>query len=188
MSEDASIRAPMPENVTLEHEADGLRVSYRWFSPKYVLLLLFCAVWGSIVVVWYRTAFGSLAHDDIVRWFPLLHVAVGLHLAYATLAGFVNHTTVRATSSQLTVRHGPVPWFGGRTIPTSEIAQLYREAITSTLNDQTKTRYRLSAVLRDERKKKLLTCDSGDVALYIEQDVEHQLGIAARHVAGEMPK
>ena len=188
MSEDDAIRAPMPENVTLEHEADGLRLGYRWFSPKYIFLLLFCVAWDGFLVFWYRTALEHPSPSDIALWFPIAHVGVGLGLTYSTLAGFVNRTTVRVSNSQLTIRHGPLPWFGERTIPASEVSQIYREQTTSSSGNGTTTRYRLSAVLRNEQKRSLLTCESADIALYLEQEVERYLGIADRHVVGEMPK
>jgi hypothetical protein len=188
MSEDAEIRAPMPENVTLEHEADGLRVSYRWFSAKYLFMILFCAVWDGFLVFWYRMALAHPSPGSVMLWFPVVHVVAGLGITYSTLAGLVNRTTVRASNNELTIRHGPLPWFGERTIPASEIAQIYREQIMSTSRNGTSTTYRLSAVLHDDRKRKLLTCDSADVALYLEQEVERYLGIADRRVAGEMPK
>jgi len=188
MSDEPAIRAPMPENVTLEQEADGLRLTYRWFSPKYLVFVLFCIAWDAFLVFWYRTALAHPSPGDIALWFPIAHVGVGLGLSYWTLAGFVNRTTVRVSSSQLTIRHGPLPWLGGRSLPASEVAQVYREEITRSSRRGTSTTYRLSAVTRDDRKRRLLTCDSADVALYVEQEVERCLGIADRRVAGEMPK
>lgn len=188
MSEDAAIRAPRPENVSVTQEVDGLRIRYRWLSAKYVFLILFCMAWDGFLIFWYRIALTNPSPGNIMLWFPIAHVGVGIGLTYSTLAGLVNHTSVRVSNNELTIRHGPLPWFGGRTIPASEVGQIYREELTSTTRNGTTTRYRLSAVLRDERKRTLLTCDSADTALFVEQEAERYLGIADRRVAGEMRK
>ena len=188
MSDEPAIRAPMPEGVTLEQGADGLCIRYRWFSPRYLFMILFCVVWDGFLVFWYRTALAHPSPGNIALWFPIAHVGAGIGLTYWTLAGFLNHTTVQVSSGQLSVRHGPLPWPGGRTLPAGDIAQVYREEIARSTRSGTSTSYRLSAVTHDERKRKLLTCSSADVALYVEQEVERCLGIADRRVAGEMPK
>ena len=188
MTDDVAIKAPMPENVSVQQEADGLRLSYRWFSWKYLFFALFCLVWDGFLVFWYRIALAHPSPDNIALWFPVVHVAIGIGLTYWTLAGFLNRTVVRVSTSEVTIRHGPLPWFAQKPVPASEIGQLYREEITRSTRNGTSTQYRLSAVLRDGRKRKLLTCDSPDVALFVEQEAERYLGIADRHVAGEMPK
>ena len=45
MSDDAKLAAPMPENIRIVEEADAIRLSYRWFSPKYVFMVAFCVAW-----------------------------------------------------------------------------------------------------------------------------------------------
>jgi hypothetical protein len=121
-------------------------------------------------------------------WFPVVHVAVGIGVTYWTLARLVNHTTVRLSSGQLTIRHGPLPWAGGGTLSSGDLAQLYREEVLHRSRNGVRASYRLSAVLHDQSKRRLLTCDAADTALYVEQQVERYLGIADRRVAGEMPK
>ncbi len=185
---DQAARAPRPENVTVTQEVDGLRLEYRWFSAKYIFLILFCIAWDGFLIFWYSVALTNPSPGNIMIWFPIAHVGVGIGLTYSTLAGIVNSTTVRVSNNQLAIRHGPLPWFGGRAIAASEIGQIYREEITSSGRNGSTTRYRLSAVLRDESKRTLLTCDSADTALFVEQEAERYLGIADRRVAGEMRK
>ena len=188
MSDDGAMAAPRPDNVTLTQEADGIRIAYRWFSWRYVFLLAFCVFWDGFLVFWYHLVLAQPSRDNVMLWFPLIHVAVGLGLTYATLAGFVNRTSVRASTGELSVRHGPLPWLAPRPVPASDVAQLFREEILRTGRGGTTARYRLSAVLRNGRKRKLFTCESADVILYVEQEAERYLGIADRRVTGEMPR
>jgi hypothetical protein len=188
MSDEPTLQVPLPRNVTLEHEADELRIRHRWSSPIHLFLVLFCVVWIGILVSWYQAELGRPHPRDFALWFPLLHVVVGLNLAYATVAGFVNHTLVRAASGELTIRHGPLPWPGGRTIPAREIAQIYREEIVIGDPGDRIRQYRLGVETHDGRRRTLLTCHSADLPRFIEEAVERHLGITDRAVRGEMPK
>jgi hypothetical protein len=188
MADDA-MRAPRPGNLVIQQEADGLRLGYRWFSARYVFMALFCVVWDGFLVFWYGIALNQSGPSQIMIWFPLLHVVAGVCITYSTLAGFVNRTEVRVSNRAVTVRHGPLPWFGQRDIAASDIAQVYRQQIVTTgSRGSTSVRYRLSVIRHDERKVDLLSCDSPDTALYVEQEVERYLCIGDRRVSGEMPK
>jgi hypothetical protein len=182
------IKAPMPENINVDHRADGLRLSYRWFSGKFVFLAFFCLVWDGFLVFWYGMAFTQNA-DLIMLVFPVLHVAIGVSLTYYTLAGFYNRTFISVGRGSLRIEHRPIPWFGNRTLQASEIAQLYTEQITTSGKNGPRISYQLNAVSQENRKIKLLTgMDSPDSARFIERQVEDWLGIRDRRVEGEMPK
>jgi hypothetical protein len=182
------IKAPMPENVSVEHRADGLRLSYRWFSGKFIFLAFFCLVWDGFLIFWYSMAFTQNA-DLMMLIFPVLHVAVGFSLTYYTLAGFYNRTFVSVGRGTVSIEHRPIPWFGNRTLQAPEIAQLYTEQITTSGKNGPQVSYQLSAVSQDNKKIRLLSgMDSLDSARYIERQVEDWLGIRDRRVEGEMPK
>jgi len=57
--------------------------------------------------------------------FPLIHVSVGVGLSYFTLCGFVYKTRIAVRAGALTVRHGPLPWLGARTVASRELKQLF---------------------------------------------------------------
>jgi hypothetical protein len=46
-------------------------------------------------------------------------------MIYYAITGYVNKTTVNVDYGQLTVRHGPLPWWGDRQIEPTHIVQLY---------------------------------------------------------------
>lgn len=193
------LSAPMPEKITREVLPTGLRFTYRWFGLKFVFFALFCVVWDGFLLAWYASAItgldGPAGGGGIERFqltmllFPLLHVAVGVGLTYYTLCGFLNRTTVNVARDQISVRHGPLPWFGNRNVPAMQVAQVYREEIVRQGKNGPHTSYQLSAALKDNRKLKLLSgLDAPDLALYLEQEIERHLGIRDQAVSGEMRK
>jgi hypothetical protein len=191
MSDDPVTPLPLPRGVTLEHEAGELRVRHRWYSPFYLLLVLFCALWIGILVSWCRAEPGRANPGDFALWFPLLHIAVGLNLAYATVAGFVNHTLVQISSRGLTIRHGPLPWPGGRTIPAAEITHVYYERTEFPVYEAAwgkNVHHRFGVETRDGRKRTLLTCLSADVPRFVAEAAERHLGTAEGRATGEVPK
>ena len=178
---------PMPKAITIEDWGGNLIINRRWFSLGFVFLLFFCAAWDGFLVFWYKMAFADDA-PLMMKIFPIGHLAVGVGLTYFTLAGFLNTTRITAGSSEVTVRHGPLPWLGNRTIPASDIEQLYcTEHTCRHSNETTSITYRVNAVLSGGKKAKLLSgLTDADQALYIEQTIENRLGIEDRRVRGEM--
>ena len=182
-------RAPKPKGVTVEDTGHTLRITRRWFSPVFVFLLFFCIAWDAFLIFWYTMALGG-GPGGAFGWlfviFPIAHVAVGVGLTYFTVAGFLNRSVIEAAHGELTIRHGPVPWPGNHTLPTDELDQLYCEEQKHHGKNGTSTSYRLSAMLKDGRKLKLLGhLQEPDEALFIEQQIESHLGIPHREIAGE---
>jgi hypothetical protein len=187
-SEDQPMKARMPENLSIEHRNDGLTLSYRWFSGKFIFLALFCLFWDGFLVFWYGIAFSQDA-PWIMLVFPLLHLSAGVFLTYYTIAGIYNRTIITVGQGKLSIQHGPLPWPGNRTLQGSEINQLYPEEVIARGRNGPQISYRLSAVSNDNKKIKLLSgFDSPDSIRFIERQVEMWLGIRDRRVEGEMPK
>jgi hypothetical protein len=117
-------------------------------------------------------------------------LAVGVGLTYFTLAGFLNQTTIEVDTFRLSIRHGPLPWFGNCTLPAAEIGQLYCQERTRRQNNGgSSTTYSVSAVTKGGRQVKLVsTLEDQDQALFIEQQIEQYLGIEDRPVGGELAR
>jgi hypothetical protein len=182
----APIAMPLPSGIEVQNNARELRLVLRWFSPVYIFLAVFSLFWIGFLVIWYSMAIGG---PVIFQLFPLLHVAAGIGLAYATLAGFLNRTTITVERGHLSVRHGPIPWNGNRELPADALEQLYcQEHVTHSRNGGTTIRYSVQAVGKESRRK--ITLVSGltdrDQALFIESQVEQKLGIIDRPVTSEM--
>ncbi|HLL81650.1 MAG TPA: hypothetical protein VK420_03325, partial [Longimicrobium sp.] len=163
----------------------ALRIERRWYAWTAIFLAFFCVFWFGFLAVWYLIAFSTGAW--LLMLFPLLHVAVGLFLAYFTVAMFVNTTEVVVADGVLTVRHGPVPWLGNRQIATGSLEQLYCEEHVSRTRNGTTITYSVRARGKDGRMVKLVSgLPERAQALYIEQEIERHLGIADRAVAGQV--
>ncbi|HEX8671562.1 MAG TPA: hypothetical protein VF710_06725 [Longimicrobium sp.] len=176
---------PLPERLTVHTAGGGLRIERRWYAWTAIFLVFFCVVWFGFLAFWYLMAFTTGAW--VLMLFPLLHVAVGLFLAYFTAALFVNTTEIVVADGVLTVRHGPLPWMGNRQIATDTLEQLYCEEHVSRGRNGTTITYSVRARGKDGRMVKLVTgLPERDQAMYIEQEVERHLGIADRHVSGQV--
>jgi len=133
-------------------------------------------------------AFGDPDAPLMVKLFPIGHVLVGLCLTYFTIACFFNTTKLHIGQDSLTIHHSPLPWFGNQEHLLGDIQQLYcTEHYHHSKNGGGHTTYRVNAILSNGRKTKLLSgLTELDQALYIEQEVEHNLGIKDQKVKGEM--
>ena len=103
-----------------------LQVSWRWLRWQIVPLILFCLMWNGFLVMFYGLSWaghGTAHHPapQALLLVPLIHVSVGLGIAYYVIASLFNRTWVQADRDTLTVRHGPVPWWGGRSLMTSTL-------------------------------------------------------------------
>ncbi len=178
----------MPKSIRIDAMGPELTLSRRWFSAKFVFLIVFCAFWNLFLVFWYTMAFATDA-PLLFKLFPLIHVSVGVGLTYFTACGLLNTTRVVVSGENLVVRHGPLPWPGARDVPTRDLAQLFTvEKVTQTKNGQSRE-YRVDARLRGGGDVKIVSgLPDVEQALFIEQQLEMHLGIRDEPVAGEVAR
>jgi hypothetical protein len=137
-----------------------------------------CFLWNSFLVGFYWLALTS--GDRFFMWLSVIfcapHVALGLLFVYATLALFLNRTVIKATSEFITVRHGPLPWWGNRSLPLDELEGLY--CYKHTRKDSVSVWYSVNALTKGAKKVELVT-DLHKVAeaLFIKQELERWLKI-----------
>ena len=184
-SRKTNLLRPRPREVSLQKRSDRLEISWRWFSWKYLPLAFFCIAWDSFLCFWYSIAFSTGA-PWIMIVFPIAHLAIGVGLTYSTLAGFLNRSFVEIDRKYFSVSHGPLPWIGNIRVPVNQVEQLYcKEKIGK---DGSSPSYQLSVILKDGRKKDLLSnLDSPEIGFYMEHQIENWLKIANRPVRGEIP-
>jgi hypothetical protein len=103
-------------------------------------------------------------------------VAIGLFFVYATLAILLNRTIIKVTSEFITVRHGPLPWWGNRSLPIDELEELY--CYKHTRRDSVSVWYSVNALTKGAKKVDLVT-DLHNVAeaLFIKQELKRWLKI-----------
>lgn len=175
----------LPDKLELRHEGSGLVIIRKWFGWKVLLTTAMAAFWIGFLFFWYSTAraFG----DTFMLLFPLIHVAVGVGIAYNALAGWVNRTRIAVDQGRLSVRHGPLPWLGNKDLDGSTLKQLYtKEKISRGRNGSTTT-YEVHAITSTGKNEKLLSgLDTSEQALYIEQEIERYFRIADAPVRGQL--
>jgi hypothetical protein len=179
--------APQPKSVRVEKNRAGIKLSWRWYSPKFLGLVFFCVIWDGFLCFWYSIALNASGPGLMMMIFPLLHVAVGVGLTYYTLAGFLNTSTVILDQALLKVQHDPLPWPGEIKVPVNDIHQIYCKQQRSTSKNDTVTyTYTLSLVRKDRSMVDVLKgLDSPEIATFMEHQLESWLRIEDQPVRGE---
>jgi hypothetical protein len=100
--------------------------------------------------------------------------ALGVAMAYTVIAYLINRTIVRVDAAMVSVRHGPLHWFGAKDIPKAEIARVWSEKIGQPSDEDTlfepSVTYRVRLLLKKGAKLTLVTgLRSPEQALFIEQ-------------------
>ncbi|MCB8977209.1 MAG: hypothetical protein H6657_31970 [Ardenticatenaceae bacterium] len=186
----AKLPAPQPSKVVLENLGGGLRLHWTWFSWQILMITGFAIFWNGILFFGFG---GAMLSDGaspftIFPLFILPHFWVGLGMIYYALTGYINKTTVTVDYGQLTVRHGPLPWWGNKSLEPVHIVQLYTKENRSSYrrNNYWSGNFELHAILKQGKHQKLLSgLDSSEHALFVEQTIEEQLGIEDYPVRGE---
>lgn len=178
-----------PRGVTVEQTGAALRITRRWFHPLAVLVLLVLVP----LLIWLGVT--SRIDFDLPRWMlPIvdsLAILLGGLCTYALVMMLVNRTVIEVTNERLSISHGPLPGLlPRRVVSASEIEQLFCEEHGWYINVAVKDRdYELKAIMADGGTISLLEdIPNAKQAHYLEQEIEHRLGIADRAVPGEHAK
>lgn len=145
----------IPFGFTVTERCDDLVITYPWFGWRCLVTLLCCIIWNAFLAVWYRVVIPLHGPQSLVL-LPILHVAVGIYLVYATITGFVNRTKIRIDSSRLMVRHYPLPWLGNRTIPLRNIEYFFYTDTSSPADDGFSPNYAVMVAVHGGRHIKLI--------------------------------
>lgn len=165
----------MKEKINIQHFGGRLQISWRWHSGIDYFLLIFSIIWNGIAGF---MALVMLA-DGEVPWMLSLHLATGFLVGYFTTARFLNTTKINVDHQQLEVKHGPIPWFGNKTLPSSSLQQLF--VVQEGHEKAGNTTTLLYSVKANRSNDKPINIVSGirsqEVALNIEQQIERYLSI-----------
>jgi len=92
------------------------------------------------------------------------------------------------SASELSVKHGPVPWKGNQPLASSEISQIYCKTSKRNMRarEGSAVAPTLYAELSGDRRIKLLPMAGElETLLYLEQRLEERLGIRDAAIPGE---
>jgi hypothetical protein len=167
---------PRPRHFFVKEDSSSLRVGFRWIWFGFTRLVGICLIWNCFVVLWWWNA---LRRGDRLGWlaivFTIPHAAVGVLLVYATLAWLLNRSVVMVTSEFITVRHGPVPWFGNRRMRVDELERLSCDRDTDPKKRGGRYVYGVNAMTKGASKVDLITDLESAQAVFIKQELERWL-------------
>jgi hypothetical protein len=147
---------PVPRNIICERQATGVTLTQRWFSWTSVMTVPYCILLDALVVVAYALRpKGDLPLLTFLLVLPGILVALGA--TYYLVARLVNRTVVTVTARELSMRHGPLPWPGNRSVVLQQMKEFRCGKRTSRnyAGDVWQT-YTLNAVLEDGQQVELL--------------------------------
>ncbi len=178
-----------PQSVQVQSDGRSARLVRRWFSLKYVPMAFFCVAWDAFLCFWYGIAFSQENTPWIMIVFPVAHLAVGVGMTYATLAGFLNRTTLEVEREDISLWHGPLPWFGGKDLKTADVKQFYTTEKYKQSKNGGYNVYDLHVITQKGESMKLVgDLEDAQVALFFEQQLEAWLRIEDAPVRGELPR
>jgi len=178
----AKKRVHAASGIQIQREGSFVELTHRWFHPILGPFWVVTAVgWGGFSWLIFRQPWIAYLqrgefHADLLMPHPWIAIA----FAYTALAQLLNRTRIRVDRERLLVRVGPLPWFGGREIPVSEIRSIALREYRSSRQKRSvavKVETRLASgkwvpLIRGIRKR--------DQALLIEQSLESFLNLKDR--------
>lgn len=175
-----------PARVKVEETAEGLKLVYRGGRGVFSILLVFALIFMGVSAMGFYSSIsgGSLNLADMM-YLPILFPLIGLALAYFSLVKMLNKTVLTAGPAGVSVKQGPVPWFGNRELHTADIEKVYCESYERKSSSGqgaigvtvTSILYRLCAKLNTGKKVVLLSdLDQCYEALFVNRQLGRKLG------------
>ena len=124
---DPNVPVALPDGFRLDDNGSERRISWRWISMRAVGTFLFIALWDSILAAVIYGAFLGKALPLSVLAILLLMGVIGAAMTYAVIAHLINRTSVHVDGARVSVRHGPLPWFGAKDLSRTAIDRVLCE-------------------------------------------------------------
>ncbi len=173
------LNMPMPKGIETYEWGGELHIEQKWRHWLYLIFGIFSLPWLGAVAAWMWLAPFPLS------LFGMIHGTVGLIFLYIGITGWLNVTHINVNQYDLSIQHKPLWWFGNKTIPTSNIKQVYCQ-VNIKRNKGSETRnYDVFVMTQDDKSIKILSqLMKKEQALYIEQAIERFLQIENTPVSG----
>ena len=180
------LETPMPKGFTVKRSKGELIITRDWFSMTVIGITFFSLFWNGFMAVWFGVTISQRIW--IMAAVGSVHALIGLAVAYGVFAGWLNETVIKVNSRSLEVKSGPVPVPGNKRLKTMDIKQLYSKENGSRGNSKS-SNYEVHAVTYDKKDEIVVEgLTDSTQALYIEQQIEHALGIKDRSIRGELER
>jgi hypothetical protein len=176
----APVRLPKPDHMTVVE--DQHRVTVTWKRPMRERV-------GPLLNLTLAAVFCFYVLLDVAAA-PALLALLSCGWLYASAALLWNRTRVRATRELLEIDVGPLPWFGAHRLAREDVRQLFAEVrLVPDKNGQAElASYVVSGVIGPEQRRVELVTELAqpDDALWLEETLEHALGLRHTAVGGEL--
>lgn len=168
-----------PKRIEVEDYGTRKVLRRRWFTWAVLVMVPFCLFWNGIVSVFVVTGVTQIIQGHAMGWVALLcpglHIAVGVGLAYWTLAMFLNKTIIEVAPDSFQIRHGPLPWKGVKPMDPAQIEQIW---VHEKIGSKGSRSWYLKAKLIDGKELTLLgSLNSMAEGEWLEITLEDWLGI-----------
>lgn len=184
---DKQMSVGLPDKLEVNYTGSGFEIARKWFGLSTIIMTVFVVFWDGFLLFWYSLAFGAAHGNLIMVLFPLMHVAIGIGLTYSTVASWLNSTRVKIDQGFVSVRNGPVPWFGNKDFLTGDLKQLYSKETISQGRNSTSATYEVHLITTSGKSEALVKgLETSEQALFIEQEIERHLGIEDVPVRGQL--
>jgi hypothetical protein len=159
-----------PESIQVEALGNQVAFRCRWSWNSYWLGLVPAMAWGAFAV--YQSG-ARLQAEQPEQSLALL--AMAAPAIYAVTAYNANTTDVLVSRSHLTIKAGPLPWWGNVSVPMGDVQQFLAEQSGSDDDE--------ADVLRPDSRVSARMVDGSKVLL-----MEHLNHLEARFIAQELEK
>lgn len=178
----------LPEGIDILKLTHELTLYIKWSNAFNKFLLLFAAIWNSVVLLFVIIAIAT--GTWIILLFISIHLSVAIGLSYYLIAQWLNTTQISVTGQRLAITHQPVwvPLYKNREIDSTSIKQLFcSQYEAGKVNNRPQYAYEVKLITQSGEEIRLMHGLKKAVqAQYIEQQIEQYLRIKDVRVEGEL--
>jgi hypothetical protein len=182
------LHTDMPKGVLAETRVDGLAISWptlggRWGFLVVAVLMLFIFLFIIIGVFIAPLSYRQWDFGDVITM--IIGILFYLGVSYFAAVGLFNRSTIEISRDVLRTRCGPIPYMRAKSISTASVRQVYVSLRMRRGRYRHYASYGVCALTTHGWSKRLVEVYNGNIALYLEQEIEQFLGIPDEVVRGE---
>lgn len=170
----------LPPKMGIEYFDNYMHIKRKWRGAATIFLAIFLVVW--VWILWstyseYSDPEGT-GNPQALMIFLSVFGLIAVGNAFYLLASFFNATDVFASKQLLEIKNGPVPWIGNKKLNSQEITQLYVKKVVKGSREKPRVSFEVRIIDPNANDTKLVSGFTiRDQAAFIEQKIEHYLGI-----------
>ncbi|MEM7102663.1 MAG: hypothetical protein AAF502_05960 [Bacteroidota bacterium] len=177
----------IPPGIEVLRMFSQLEVSVDWRKAGKHWVFWFSFIWNAIMAFILLVTVGT--GSGFVMLFLIPFFLAGMYMLYSSIGFLINKTYINVTGEKISVEHKPIKFLIQRDkhFASEEVKQLYvKKYEIGSQNDQPVYAYSLEMELKNKKTIPLIKqFHSADTARYVEQQIEHFLGIKDRETKEE---